>query len=108
MTFAPDTLRDPTYFRGKLVELGYGQKPGAGLGFENAFPITPMDGWKVRDHQVSMSFGHQVMVSMWQQAEALSCILRGGVWKPLSLVREVRQVPADLVLAAGMNIHFQR
>ena len=81
----------PEQFRGKLVELGYGQKPGAGLGHESVFPISKLEDWKVRDHQVSMSFGHQVMVSMWQQAEALSCILRGGTWKPLSLVREVRQ-----------------
>ena len=73
------------------MALGYGDKPQAGLGAENVFPISPLDKWKIRDHQVSMSFGHQVMVSMWQQAEALSCILRGGMWKPLSLVKEVRQ-----------------
>ena len=81
----------PEYFRKKVIELGYGQKPGAGLGAENFFPVAGLDKWKMREHQVSMSFGHQVMVSMWQQAEALSCILRGGTWKPLTLVKELRQ-----------------
>jgi cell division protein FtsI/penicillin-binding protein 2 len=81
----------PAEFRGKLVELGYGKRPNAGLGGENFWPLTPLSRWKVRNEQVSISFGHNISVSLWQHAEALSAILRGGVWKPMTLVRAVRQ-----------------
>lgn len=81
----------PEQFRGRLVELGYGKKPGAGLGGENFMPLPPLSKWKVRNEQVSMSFGHNISVSLWQHAEALSAILRDGVWRPLTMIRAVRQ-----------------
>lgn len=81
----------PEHFRGKLVELGYGKPPKAGLGGENFWPLKPLSGWRVRNEQVSISFGHNVAVSLWQHAENLSAILRDGVWQPLVLVRAIEQ-----------------
>lgn len=79
----------PAEFRGKLVELGYGKRPNAGLGGENFWPLAPLSRWKVRNEQVSISFGHNISVSLWQHAENLSAILRDGIWRPLVLVRGV-------------------
>ena len=81
----------PEAFRGKLVELGYGKRPNAGLGSENFWPLAPLSEWRVRNEQVSISFGHNIAVSLWQHAEGLSAVLRDGVWKPLTLVRSVAQ-----------------
>lgn len=81
----------PAYFRGKLVELGYGKRPNAGLGGENFWPLAPLSEWKVRNEQASISFGHNIAVSLWQHAEGLSTILRDGIWRPLTLVRSVSQ-----------------
>lgn len=81
----------PEQFRGHLVELGYGQKPHAGLGGENFAPLAPLTKWKVRNEQVSISFGHNIAVSLWQHAEGLTAVLRDGVWKPLTMISAVRQ-----------------
>lgn len=88
----------PAHFRGKLIELGYGKRPNAGLGGENFWPLKPLSGWKVRNEQVSISFGHNISVSLFQHAENLSAILRDGLWRPLVMVRAVSQADRRMLV----------
>ena len=81
---------DADAFRSKLVELGYVERPGVNLGTERAGYIPRLP-WKRRNSHASVSFGHEVQVSLWQHAEALSAILRGGDRKALRLVSQVEQ-----------------
>lgn len=81
----------PEAFRGKLLELGYGQPSRAGLGGESFWPFVSLEDWDLAYEQASISFGHNVSVNLWQHAEGLATILRDGVWKPHVLVRAVSQ-----------------
>ncbi|MFT4709589.1 MAG: cell division protein FtsI/penicillin-binding protein 2 [Planctomycetota bacterium] len=82
---------DPTYFRGKLVDLGYGQKPGSGMGSESFLPIMSLKNWTLGYTQASISFGNEIAVNLWQHAEAMTTVLRDGVRRPLTVLRSVSQ-----------------
>ncbi len=94
-------LRVPAaVLRGALVDLGYGSAPDAGMGPEMAGHLTPLErrfdgGWSTAYTHASVSFGHEVGVTLWQHAEALATLVRGGVRRPLRLVSGVEQ-GADL------------
>lgn len=75
----------PEVLRGTLVRLGYGAAPATGLGDElgGYLPALP---WKRAFTHASISFGHELMVTLWQHAEALATIVRGGVHRPLRVL----------------------
>jgi cell division protein FtsI/penicillin-binding protein 2 len=84
---------EPRVFRRGLVGLGLGRAPGAGLGPESAGFLPPLENgsWNPTYTHASVSFGHEILVTLWQQAGALATIARGGGYRPLRMVREVRQ-----------------
>jgi len=90
-------LRVPApILRGALVDLGYGQRPGAELGPEMAGHLTPLDarratGWTTAYTHASVAFGHEIGVTLWQHAEALATVARGGLRRSLRLLTTVEQ-----------------
>lgn len=77
-------------FHDYLVRLGYGTPPGSGLGPERAGNLPPTP-WSYAYTHASLGFGHEFSTTLWRHAEALATILRGGVHRPLTLVRAVEQ-----------------
>jgi cell division protein FtsI/penicillin-binding protein 2 len=72
----------------KLEQLGYGAVPAVGLGRERDGHLTDLP-WKKPYTHVSVCFGHEVGVTLWQHAAGLATVLRGGESRPLSLVRGI-------------------
>jgi cell division protein FtsI/penicillin-binding protein 2 len=81
---------DGAWFHEKLAQLHYGRKPGTELGPESAGLLYKLP-WDKRNDQASVSFGHQIEVTLWQHAAALAAVLRGGRWRPLRLLDSVSQ-----------------
>lgn len=81
---------EDSVFRGKLEDLGYTEWPNANLGTERRSKIPELP-WSRAYTHASVSFGHEVQVSLWQHAEALATVLRGGDRKSIRLVSEVAQ-----------------
>ncbi|MFT5049943.1 MAG: cell division protein FtsI/penicillin-binding protein 2 [Chlamydiales bacterium] len=77
----------------RLSRLGYGTRPGAGLGPEAAGSLPSLDDgdWSRCYTHASVSFGHEISVSLWQHAAALATIARGGVFRPLRLIEGIEQ-----------------
>ncbi|MBM3977680.1 MAG: hypothetical protein FJ299_11910 [Planctomycetes bacterium] len=71
---------DDVWFRERLVRLGYGARPGTGLGPESPGNLPPLERghWTRLYTQASIGFGHNLEVTLWQHASALATILRGG------------------------------
>jgi cell division protein FtsI/penicillin-binding protein 2 len=82
------TRMDDVAFHGHLAGLGYGRHPESGLGPERRGLFTPTP-WKKKFTQASVSFGHEISVTLWQHAQALATILRGGHYRPLRTVKAV-------------------
>lgn len=82
------TRMDDDAFHDRLAGLGYGQYPKTGLGNERRglFASTP---WKKKFTQASVSFGHEISVTLWQHAQALATVVRGGHFRPLRTVKAV-------------------
>jgi len=78
-------LVDDDVFHEKLTALHYGEPPLAGVGVERAGSIPELP-WKPAWSHASVSFGHEVELSLWQHAAALSTVLRGGEYLPLSML----------------------
>jgi cell division protein FtsI/penicillin-binding protein 2 len=80
-------------FRQTLAACGLGRAPGAGIGPESSGFLAPLvkGTWNSIYTHASVSFGHELSVTLWQQAGALATIARGGEYRPLRLLREVRQ-----------------
>jgi cell division protein FtsI/penicillin-binding protein 2 len=76
------------YLHAKLEDLGYGAPPLVGLGRERDGHLTELP-WKKPYTHVSVCFGHEVGVTLWQHAAGLATVLRGGETRPLSLVRGI-------------------
>ena len=76
--------------RGTLRALGYGERPGTGLGGERPGYVPPLP-WKKSWAHASVCFGHEVSVTLWQHAAALATVVRGGEYRPLRLIRSVDQ-----------------
>ncbi len=77
-------------FRGYLEKLGYGQKPGSGLGPERAGNLAPLP-WSYAYTHTSVCFGHEISTTVWQHAAALATVLRGGIFRPLRLLAALEQ-----------------
>lgn len=71
-----------------LRSLGYGSVPETRLGVERA-GMVPALPWKPAWAHASISFGHELQVSLWQHATGLASVLRGGVARPLRVTRAV-------------------
>ncbi len=88
-------LRVPApVLRAKLIELGYGVRPDVGLGPEACGLLPPLDrhgSWSKPYTHASVAFGHELSVSLWQHAAALATVMRGGLSRPLRLLRAVEQ-----------------
>jgi len=76
------------FFREKLLALGYAEPPGVGVGVERAGYLPELP-WSPAYTHASVSFGHELSVTLWQHAAALATILRGGVPRPLRVVTAV-------------------
>ncbi len=78
------------YMRGKFVELGYAQAPHSGLGGERDgyLPNTP---WSHDWTHASISFGHELKVTLWQHVAGLATVVRGGEYLPLRVLDGVEQ-----------------
>ncbi|MEM8711181.1 MAG: penicillin-binding transpeptidase domain-containing protein [Planctomycetota bacterium] len=103
---------EANYLRTKLLELGYAQRPGAGLGPELPGTLPPLvkGTWSRRYAHASVAFGHEVGVTLWQHAEALATLLRGGVSRPLRLLRTMDREGAtyELEVPAGERVLSER
>jgi len=75
-------------FHDYLSKLGYGRRPQAGLGSERAGMVPPLP-WSYHWSHASIGFGHEISATLWQHATALASILRGGVHRPLRIVRSL-------------------
>lgn len=84
---------DAADLRAGLVQLGYGARPGAGLGPERVGHLRRLDKgtWKRRYTHASVSFGHEIGVTLWQHAAALATLVRGGEALPLRMLRGLSQ-----------------
>ena len=99
---------DDVRFHDYLARLGYGQPPNSGLGPERAGNLTPTP-WSYAYTHASLGFGHEISTTLWRHAEALATVLRGGVRKPLRLVRSVEQGERriDVPALQGERIYSQ-
>lgn len=84
----PDEL-----FHGTLERLGYGDTPATGLGNEASgyLPALEGDGWSHAYTHASVCIGHEVAVTLWQHAAGLATVMRGGEWRPLTLVAGIEK-----------------
>ncbi|MBL4771284.1 MAG: hypothetical protein JKY61_09110 [Planctomycetes bacterium] len=84
---------DPKDLRGLLVDMGYGSRPGVGLGSEGVGYLPPLKKgtWSRVNTHASICFGHELGVTLWQHAQGLATLARGGEFLPLSLVDAVYQ-----------------
>lgn len=103
---------DPPLLRARLAELGYGRAPDVGLGPECSGYLAPLEKgtWRYRFTHASVSFGHEISVSLWQHASALASLLRGGIQRPLRLVQAVEQGERrwELELEQGARVLSER
>jgi hypothetical protein len=85
---------------GYFAALGYGRAPQTGLGpeLDGAYPKLP---WKPVWQHASVSFGHEMTVTLWQHAAALATVIRGGEYLPLRLVGRDRARRPALRHAGG-------
>jgi cell division protein FtsI/penicillin-binding protein 2 len=96
-------------FHGYLVKLGYGRKPGTGLGSERAGSLPKLP-WSYAYTHASVSFGHEISTTLWQHAAGLATIVRGGVYRPLRIVSGVEQSGRrwEVPLDEGVRVFEQR
>lgn len=89
------------YLYSTLINLGYGQRQVTELGTSNPGIITPYNKWTQCYTQASVSFGHEIMCTLWQHTAALSSIIRGGEWLPLHVLRGVSRGELEQRVSAG-------
>ncbi len=100
---------DPSLFRPLLEDLGYGSRPSIELGSERAGWLPPLP-WKRLYTHASLCFGHELSTTLWQHAEALVTVVRGGVHRPLRLLAGVEGDTArwEVPLAEGVELFGAR
>lgn len=76
--------------RQRFVDLGYADYPKTGLGGERCGMIPALP-WKESWAHASVCFGHEMFVTLWQHASALATVVRGGEFRPLTLIDRVEQ-----------------
>src|SRR5260221_5840854 len=78
-------------FHQTFLDLGYSRYPGSGLGSERRGLVPPLPWRNPNYEQASVSFGHELSVSLWQHAAGLATVLRGGEYRPLTLIQPVER-----------------
>jgi len=95
-------------FHDRLQSLGYGTRPGARLGPEAPGYLKgrAQRPWSFNQTHASVSFGHEIEVTLWQHATVLASIARGGLKRPLRLIEAIEQNGArwDLALEPGTQV----
>ena len=81
---------DARSHRAVLAAAGYGRSPEAQLGPETSGYLPPLP-WTECYTKASISFGHEMTTSLWQHAQAIAAIVRGGVMRPLRVVDAIEQ-----------------
>lgn len=98
--------------RSTLVDLGYGTRPGVGLGPERSGYLPPLvkGTWSYHLTHTSVCFGHELSVTLWQHASALATIARRGVRLPLRLIEGLSQgtIGWELNRAEGRRVLSER
>ncbi len=76
-----------------LLDMGYGARPHVGIGPERVGHLTELDKgtWSRVHTHASVCFGHEIGVTLWQHAQGLATLARGGDFLPLQLVDAVSQ-----------------
>jgi len=94
-----------SFLHAKLKALHYGEAPRSGLGGERAGYVPPLP-WRLNQTHASVSFGHEMSVTLWQHAAGLAAVVRGGEWRPLRLLAAVEQgdLRRDLAPAAPERV----
>jgi len=87
------------YFHDRLVNLGYGRRVNAKLGGEERGLIPELPWTRLYAH-ASVCYGYEVSTTLWQHMQALTTILRGGVFKELRI--------ADSISHEGHRYELQR
>lgn len=95
-------LRVPdAVFHGYLERLHYGTKPGSGLGPERAGHLPSLP-WSYASTHASIGFGHEFSTTLWRHAEGLATIVRGGEYRPLTLLSSVEQEERVIPVPAAL------
>ncbi len=84
------------YLREKFVALGYAATPNSALGGERPGYLPKLP-WKREWTHASISFGHELKVTLWQHAAGLAAILRGGERVSLRVLDRVEQLGREHV-----------
>ena len=84
---------DAADLRSWLESMGYGAKPRVGIGPERLGHLRELDKgtWSRLNTHASVCFGHEIGVTLWQHAQGLATLARGGGFLPLRLVDAVSQ-----------------
>ncbi len=84
---------DSADLRGLLSGLGYGRRPEIGIGLEQGgyLPALRQGTWSRTQTHASVCFGHEVGVTLWQHAQGLATLARGGEFRPLRILDAVSQ-----------------
>jgi cell division protein FtsI/penicillin-binding protein 2 len=93
----------------RFLELGYSRYPDTGLGGERCGTVPKLP-WARNYAHASVSFGHEMLVTLWQHAAALATVVRGGEYRPLTLIEAVEQggVRHPVPLAEPKRVFSQR
>lgn len=78
------------FMHGKFRALHYSEAPKSGFGGERPGYLPKLP-WKREWTQASISFGHELKVTLWQHAAGLAAIVRGGQWLPMRVLEAVEQ-----------------
>lgn len=81
---------DDEFLHQRLRALHYSEVPKSGFGGERPGYLPKLP-WKREWTHASISFGHELKVTLWQHAAGLAAIVRGGHWLPLRLLEAVEQ-----------------
>jgi cell division protein FtsI/penicillin-binding protein 2 len=79
---------DAGFFHGRLKAMDYGNYPDVGLGGEEPGYVPDLP-WKRRFSHASVSYGYEILTTLWQHMQGLCTILRGGRFRELRIARAV-------------------
>ena len=79
---------DSGFFHETLKNLEYGEFPRVGLGGEEP-GLVPSLPWKRRFSHASVSFGYEILTTLWQHMQGLCTVVRGGAFKALRIAGSV-------------------
>ena len=78
------------FLREHLRGLHYSEAPKVGFGGERPGYLPKLP-WTHKWTHASITFGHELKVTLWQHAAGLAAIVRGGEWRPLRVLDAIEQ-----------------